>query len=114
MQACFKNYKEWTFIHKINVSFKDNKNLNERWDNRNHLFYKQVLSGALYQKDNMVSKDNKIHKELALNIRFWEMLSSVTAAMFPEEYRFFLIILAISSFRLSSRKEYVAQDHRKE
>ena len=62
MQAYFKNYKEWIFIHKINVPFKDNKNLNERWDNRNYPFYKQVLSGDLYPKDNMISKDNKIHQ----------------------------------------------------
>ena len=25
-----KPYKDWTCIHKINVPFKDNKNLNER------------------------------------------------------------------------------------
>ena len=55
----FKSYKVWTFIHKIDVPFKDHKNLNERWDTRNHPFYKQVLSGDLYPNDNMVSKDHQ-------------------------------------------------------
>ena len=32
-------YKEWTFIHKINIPFKDSKHLNKRWDTRNHPFY---------------------------------------------------------------------------
>ena len=57
-----KTYKEWTFIHKINVPFKDNANLNERWDTRNHPFYKKVLNDDLYPKDNNVSNDYKIHQ----------------------------------------------------
>ena len=57
-----KKYKEWTFIYKINIPFKDNKKLNERWDTHNHPFYKQVLSGNLYPKNNMASKDNQIHQ----------------------------------------------------
>ena len=57
-----KTYKEWAFIHKINVPFKNNKNLNERWDTRNHPFYKQVLNSDLYPKDNTVSKDNQIYQ----------------------------------------------------
>ena len=43
----------------MNVTFEDNKNVNERWDTRNHPFYKQVLSGNLYPNDNMVSKNNQ-------------------------------------------------------
>ena len=57
-----KTYKEWTFIHKINVPIKDNANLNERWDTCNHLFYKKVLNSDLYPKDNNVSNDYKIHQ----------------------------------------------------
>ena len=60
-RCILKTYKEWTFIHKINVPFKDNKIFNERWDTRNHPFYEQVLNGNLYPKDNMVSKGNQIH-----------------------------------------------------
>ena len=54
-----KTYKEWIFIYKINVPFKDNKNLNERWDTRNHPFYGQVLNDNLYPKDKMASKGNQ-------------------------------------------------------
>ena len=61
-RCILKTYKEWTFIHKINISFKDNKNLNKRWDTRNHHFYTQVLSGDLYPKDNTVSKDYQIYQ----------------------------------------------------
>ena len=57
-----KTYKEWTFIHKINVPFKHNANLNERWDTRNHPFYKQVLNGDLYPKENNISDDFNIHQ----------------------------------------------------
>ena len=61
-KCILKTYKKWTFIHKINVPFKDNKNLNERWDTRNHPFYKQVLNGYLNPKDNMGSKGNQIRQ----------------------------------------------------
>ena len=61
-RCILKTYKEWTFIHKINVPFKYNKNLNERWDTRNHPFCEQVLNGYLYLKDNMVSKGNQIQQ----------------------------------------------------
>ena len=57
-RCILKTYKEWTFIHKINVSFKDNKELYERQDTRNHPFYEQVLNGNLYPKYNIVSKGN--------------------------------------------------------
>ena len=49
-RCILKTYKEWTFIHKINVSFKDNKKLNERWYTRNHHLYEQVLNGKLISK----------------------------------------------------------------
>ena len=55
----FKKLQRKTFIHKINFPFKDNKNLNERWDTRNHPFYEQVLNGNLYSNGNMVSKGNQ-------------------------------------------------------
>ena len=61
-RCILKTYKEWTFIHKINVSFKDNIFLNERWDTRNYPFHKQVLSGDLYPKDNIVSNNYQIHQ----------------------------------------------------
>ena len=57
-----KTYREWTFIHKINVPLKDNKNLNKGCDTRNHPFYKQVLSGDFYPKDNIVSNNYQIYQ----------------------------------------------------
>ena len=46
----------------MNVPFKDNANLNERWVTRNHPFYKKVLNGNLYPKDNNVSNDYNINQ----------------------------------------------------
>ena len=38
------------------------KQLNERWDTRNHSFYKQVPSCDFYQTYNIVSNDYQIHQ----------------------------------------------------
>ena len=53
-----KTYREWAYIHKINVPIKDNNNLNKRWDTRNHPFYQQLLNGNLCPKENITSKGN--------------------------------------------------------
>ena len=80
-----KTYKEWTFIHKINVPFKDNVNLNERWDTRNHPFYKKVLNGDLYPKDNNVSNDYKINQG-KFKLRLYIFLYITKNALTFKEY----------------------------
>ena len=62
-RCILKTYKEWIFIHKINIPFKDNRNLNERWDTRDHPFYETVLNSNLYLNDNMVSKGYHIQQD---------------------------------------------------
>ena len=47
-RCILKIYREWIYIHKTNVPFKDNKNLNKRWDTRNHPFYQKVLNGNFF------------------------------------------------------------------
>ena len=42
--------------------FKHNANLNERWDTRNHPFYKKVMNGDLYPQENNVSNDFNINQ----------------------------------------------------
>ena len=58
-RCVLKTYRKWSYIHKINVPFKDNKSLNKRWDTRNHLFYQQVSNGNLFPKENISSKGNE-------------------------------------------------------
>ena len=58
----FKNLQRIDIYSYNKYLFKDNTNLNERWDAYNHSFYEQVLNGNLYPKDNMVSKGNQIQQ----------------------------------------------------
>ena len=69
-RCILKTYKEWIFIRKINVPFKDNKNVNERWDIRNHPFHKQVSTVTYIQKITWhlkVIKYIKVNKKYILN-----------------------------------------------
>ena len=55
-RCILKTYKEWTFIHKMNVTFEDNKNVNERWDTRNHPFINKFSAVTYIQKMKLYQK----------------------------------------------------------
>ena len=72
-RCILKTYREWIYIyiyiHKIIVPFKDNKDLNKRWDIRNHPFYLQFLNGSLYPKENVSSKGTDINLDFENQIK---------------------------------------------